>query len=72
MPKPIKFMRTKKLPVLKKRYTDILDWEQDHIKFNDSGFPLSQHTCYLGGYQIRPCGISDIDYFRVGRALAKL
>jgi hypothetical protein len=76
MSKPIKLITTEKLPILKKRPKeklpkDILEWEAEHIKFNDSGIPISQHTCYLGGYKLQPLGISDIDYSRVGRALTK-
>jgi len=71
MSKPIKLITTEKLPILKKRPKDILEWEAEHIKFNDSGIPISQHTCYLGGYKLQPLGISDIDYSRVDRALTK-
>jgi hypothetical protein len=62
---------TKQLPNLKKRPSNIVEWEAENIKHNYSGLPLSQHTCYLGVYQIRPCGVSDIDYSRVGRKLTK-
>jgi hypothetical protein len=73
MSKPMKFITAEipALPVLKKRPKDILEWEAEHIKFNDSGIPISQHTCYLGGYRVGPIGVSDIDYSRVGRALTK-
>ena len=58
-------------PVIKKRPKNILEWEAENIKDNYSGIPISNHICYYGGYQIKPLGVSDIDYQRVARALAK-